>query len=116
VHHEETTVQRFTFAGVGAVALLASGYALAQDEATVAIVPEHEKVIKEYVVQEHVKPIDADGNFAVGTTVPETVELAPVPEQIYTAAPEVKKYRYFYWNNRVVFVDPESRRIVDVVD
>jgi len=109
-------VKRFTFAGVGAIALLASGYALAQDDGTVTIAPEHEKVIKEYVIQEHVKPIDADGNYAVGATVPENVELAPVPEQIYTTAPEVKKYRYFYWNNRVVFVDPDSRRIVDVVD
>jgi hypothetical protein len=109
-------VKRFTFASVGAIALLASGYALAQDEATITIAPEHEKIIRDYVVHEHVKPIDVDQDFAVGATVPDTVELAPVPEQIYTTAPEVKKYRYFYWKNRVVFVDPDSRRIVDVID
>jgi hypothetical protein len=109
-------VKRFAFAGAGVIALLASGYALAQDEATITIAPEHEKIIRDYVVQEHVKPVDVDENFAVGATVPDTVELAPVPEQIYTTAPEVKKYRYFYWKNRVVFVDPDSRRIVDVLD
>jgi hypothetical protein len=109
-------VKKLTFASVGVAALLASGFALAQDDATLTIVPEHEKVIRNYVVQEHVQPVDVDGNFIVGGTVPDTVELSAVPEQIYTTAPEVKKYRYFYWNNRIVFVDPDSRRIVDVVN
>lgn len=109
-------MKKLTFASVGAVALLAGGVAFAQDETTVTIVPAHEKVIKDYVVKEHVQPIDVDGNFAVGATVPQDIELAPVPEQIYTTAPEVKKYRYFYWKDRVVFVDPDSRRIVDVID
>jgi len=109
-------MKKFAFVGASAFALLASGYAMAQDEATVTILPAHEKVIHDYVVQEHMKPVDADGNYIVGGTVPETVELAPVPEQIYTTVPEVKKYRYFYWKDRVVFVDPDTRRIVDVMN
>jgi hypothetical protein len=112
----EIIVKRFTFIGATAgVAVLATGLAFAQD-ATVVIAPEHEKVIKDYVVQEHVRPVDVDTDFTVGATVPENVELAPVPERIYTTAPEVKKYRYFYWKDHVVFVDPDTRRIVDVVD
>ena len=109
-------MKRFTIAGAAAIALFAGGYALAQDEATVTIAPDHEKVIKDYVVHEHVRPINVDENIAVGATIPENVELQPVPEQIYTTAPEVRKYRYFYWKDRVVFVDPDSRRVVDVVN
>lgn len=109
-------MNRFTFAGVGAIALLAGGYAFAQDDATLTIAPEHEKIIRDYVVKEHVRPVNVGEDFAVGATVPDTVELAPVPEQIYSTAPEVKKYRYFYWKDRVVFVDPDSRRIVDVIN
>lgn len=108
-------MKRFPIAGVAAVALLAGGYALAQ-EATLTIAPEHERVIKDYVVKEHMRPVDVDENITIGATVPESVELAPVPEQIITTAPEVRKYRYFYWKDRVVFVDPDSRRVVDIVD
>ena len=109
-------MKRLTIAAAGAVALFAGSAALAQDDASVTIAPEHEKVIKDYVVQEHMRPVDVDENISVGATVPQNVELAPVPERIYTTAPEVRKYRYFYWKNRVVFVDPDSRRVVDIVD
>jgi hypothetical protein len=105
-----------TIAAAGAVALFACGTAFAQDDATLTIAPEHEKIIKDYVVQEHVRPVQVQENFAVGAPVPDGVELSPVPEQIYTTAPEVKKYRYFYWKDHVVFVDPDTRRIVDIMD
>jgi len=105
----------YRVAGAAIVAIVASSMARAQD-ATLTITPEHEQVIREYVVKEHVRPVDMDDNFVVGATVPQTVELAPVPEGIYTTAPEVRRYQYFYWKNRVVFVDPDSRRIVKVVD
>ena len=110
-------MKRLVIAAAGALALFAGGYAIAQDDdATVTIAPEHEKVIKEYVVKEHVRPVDIDENVTVGATIPENVELAPVPEQIYDTAPEVKKYRYFYWKDRVVFVDPDTHKVVDIVD
>jgi hypothetical protein len=110
-------VKLLTFATAGAIALFAGQVAFAQDDsATLTIAPEHEKIIRDYVVKEHVRPATVDETFAVGATVPDTVDIAPVPEQIYTTAPEVKKYRYFYWNNRVVFVDPDSRRVVDIIN
>jgi hypothetical protein len=109
-------VKHLTIAAAGTVALFVAGSAFAQDDATLTIAPEHEKVIKEYVVQEHVRPVEVQQDFAVGATVPDGVQLDAVPEQIYTTAPEVKKYRYFYWKDHVVFVDPETRRVVTIMN
>lgn len=109
-------MKRFVIAGAATCVLFAGGYALAQDEATVTIAPEHEKVIKDYVVKEHVRPVDVNENITVGATIPANVDLEPVPEKIVTTAPEVKRYRYFYWKDRVVFVDPDSRKVVNIVD
>jgi hypothetical protein len=107
-------MKRLRIAGTCAIALFAGSVAMAQD-ATVTIAPEHQTVIKQYVVKERVRPVDVDEDLTVGATVPQTIELAPVPEQIYTTAPEVRNYRYFYWKDRVVFVDPDSRKVVDII-
>ena len=45
---------------------------------------------------------------------PQGVELQPVPEEIYTKVPDARRYEYFDWNGRVVFVDPGSRKVVIV--
>ena len=98
-----------------AAAVLVSGYAMAQDT-TLAIEPAHETVIKQYVVKEHVRPIRVKETLAVGAVVPEDVTLAPVPETLVTEVPEVKSYDYFDWNGKVVFVDPNSRKVVKIID
>jgi hypothetical protein len=30
--------------------------------------------------------------------------------------PEAQRYQYFDWKGRMVFVDPDSRRVVQIVD
>ena len=54
--------------------------------------------------------------MSVGWTVPAEVELAPVPEEIYAEVPTARPYRYFMWNDRVVLVEPGSRRVIEVID
>jgi hypothetical protein len=98
-----------------AAALLASGYALAQD-ATLTIEPAHRTIIKQYVVKEHVRPATIKETVAVGTVLPEDVSLQPVPEEWVTTAPEVKSYEYVDWNGKVVFVEPKTRKVVSIVD
>jgi Ni/Co efflux regulator RcnB len=92
-----------------AVAILA-GPVLAQ---TVVIAPEQRKVIKEYVVQEKVRPHKLQSRVTVGATLPADVELAPVPS---TWGPSFSSYRYVYTGDDVVLVDPSSRRVVEVID
>ena len=98
-----------------AVALLASGYAMAQD-ATLTIEPAHRTVIKQYIVKEHIRPAPIKETVAVGTVLPEDVELQPVPETWATTAPEVKTYDYVDWNGKVVFVEPKTRKVVSIVE
>ena len=92
-----------------AFAMLA-GPAMAQ---TVVIAPEQRKVIKEYVVKEHVRPHKLQSRVTVGATLPADVELAPVPE---TWGPSFHSYRYLYTGEDVVLVDPTSRRVIQVID
>ena len=98
-----------------AAALLASGYAMAQD-ATLTIEPAHRTIIKQYVVKEHVRPATIKETVAVGTVLPADVSLQPVPEEWVTTAPEVKSYEYVDWNGKVVFVEPKTRKVVSIVD
>jgi len=102
-------------AGTIGMSLFAGGYALAQD-ATLIIQPEQRTVIHEYIVKEHVKPMLLKQQIEVGTAIPQDVELAPMPEAIYTKVPESKRYEYFDWKGHAVFVDPDSRKVVQVVD
>ncbi len=98
-----------------AAALLVSGYAMAQ-EAALTIEPAHRTIIKQYIVKERVNPVRVKETIAVGTMVPEEVALQPVPEAIYTEVPEVKDYEYFDWDGKVVFVEPKSRKVIQIVD
>jgi hypothetical protein len=95
--------------------LFAGGYALAQD-ATLIIQPEQRTVVHEYIVKEHVKPMVLKEQVEIGTAIPQDVELAPMPEAIYTKIPASKRYEYFDWNGRAVFVDPDSRKVVQIVE
>ena len=80
---------------------------------SITLAPEQRTKIKQYVVQEKVKPFAAKERFAVGATLPADVELLAVPSDW---GPEVRQYRYVYSNNNVIFVDPSSRRVVQIID
>lgn len=98
-----------------AAAFLASGYAIAQ-EATLTIEPAHRTIIKNYIVKERIRPVRVKETIAVGTVVPTEVALQPVPETLVTDVPEVRSYSYFDWNGKVVFVEPQTRKVVSIVD
>ena len=93
-----------------AAAVLANGPLLAQ---TVVIAPEQCTVIKEYIVNEKIRPHKLQSRVTVGATLPADVVLAPVPE---TWGPAFRTYRYVYTGDDVVLVDPSTRRVVEVID
>jgi len=91
-------MKRIWLVAVAAAGLLASGSAFAQmstetTTTTWTVKPQERTVIKDYVVKEKVRP-----------------------EAIYTRVPEARHYQYFDWDGRVVFVDPDSRKVVQIVD
>lgn len=80
---------------------------------TVQIEPEYRTRIKSYVTEKRVRPITTTERIAVGASVPREVELQAVPSDW---GPSVSKYRYVYSNDRVMFVDPDSRRVIYELD
>ncbi|SLN29187.1 Bacterial SH3 domain protein [Roseivivax jejudonensis] len=79
----------------GAVLGAATGASGAVEEETVT-----------YVRENPVEPVYLNGEVAVGAGVPETVEVYEVPEAGYS---------YLNVNEQTVVVDPETRRIVQVL-
>jgi hypothetical protein len=53
--------------------------------------------------------------LADGQTVPQSVELTPVPSAVVAQIPMIERYRVAVGNNRVVLVDPGTRVVVHVV-
>jgi hypothetical protein len=76
-----------------------------------SLAPEQRTMIREYVVERRV-PVVRE-RVVVGEPVAQEVELQPVP---YEWGPQVRQYRYVYADDHVAFVDPGTRRVVEVVD
>ena len=98
--------------GVAAAAIVATS-AVGQ---TLIIEPQQRTVIRNYVVQQRVQPVEVRERVVVGATIPAEVELAPVPEALYADVPTLRPYRYFVWDNRFVLVEPSSRRVIQIVE
>jgi hypothetical protein len=66
-----------------------------------------------YVVEQHLEPYRYDGDFRVGTVLPETgVTYYDVPAEYHVT----NGYRYTYVNDRPVLVDPRTRQVVQIID
>jgi hypothetical protein len=51
-----------------------------------------------------------------GEVLPDDVELWDIPQSVVTEVPELRTYRYVVYQDEVVVVDPDSRRIVEVIE
>lgn len=81
--------------------------------ATVTIAPEQRTRIKQYVVQQKVRPVQVKERVTVGAVLPAEVEFAAVPSDW---GPELGRYRYVYTNDHVVLVEPSSRRVIQIIE
>lgn len=55
------------------------------------------------------------GGISIGMSLPETVELRPLPSVIVERVPDLRDHRYFIYEDDVVIVDPRSREVVEVL-
>ena len=94
-----------------AAAMMLSGAAMAQ--AVIEIAPEQRSVIRQYVTTHKVAPARVKERVTVGATIPQDVELAPVPSDW---GPSFTRYRYIYTGDDVVLVDPGTRKVIQVID
>lgn len=81
---------------------------------SITIAPEQRTVIHKQLST--TKPVTMQEKVTVGWTVPQTVELQPVPETIVSDVPSVKGYRYFVSEGHVVLVEPQSRKVVTIIE
>lgn len=56
------------------------------------------------------------GGISIGMNLPDSVELRPVPSIIVDRMPSLEGHRYFYYENEIVIVDPDSRQVVYVIE
>lgn len=68
------------------------------------------------VTKEKVKtPPPANLQLSVGSQVPASVELYPLPANVVSQVPSAKQYKYTVAQNQVVLVDPTNMKIVDII-
>jgi hypothetical protein len=113
-------MKRTLFAGIAVLALTAPAFAQTTVTtpapsvgATVTIAPEQRTRIKQYVTEKKVRPVTVKERITVGATLPADVELVAVSGDW---GPELGRYRYVYSDDRVVLVEPSSRRVVQIID
>ena len=115
-------MKRAVLAAVTAVAFFGSAHAFAQTvgvrppdtDTRINVTPEHRTVIKQHVAKENVSSIAVKEQITVGDTFPsKEVQLRDMPPDLGAA---MSKYRYVYANDKVVLVEPESRRVMQIID
>jgi len=95
-----------------ALSITAGTQAFAQT-AVIQVTPEQRTTIREYVVRQKPRSVTIQGDVRVGAPLPADVALVAVPGEW---GPQYSKYRYVYWNDRVVLVDPANRHVVHIVE
>jgi hypothetical protein len=56
------------------------------------------------------------GGISIGMDLPDSVELRPVPSTIVERVPDLEGHRYFFYENEIAIVDPDSRQVVYVIE
>ncbi|MCV9967723.1 DUF1236 domain-containing protein [Pararhizobium sp. BT-229] len=91
------------FIPAAALFLSFSGIALAQT-ATVTVPGE----VRTYVLEQKSPSVTFEGDIAVGTTLPDTVEIHTIPDQA--------EYSCVILNNKRVLVNPKTRAVIEVIE
>ena len=88
---------------------------LQRRRAVVNLTDAQQQLLVEGIVQTEGLPQGQVPDLADGQTVPQNVELMPVPSAVVAQVPMIERYRVAVANNRVVLVDPGTRVVVHVV-
>jgi hypothetical protein len=99
--------------GLVAAALI-GGLAFAQAQAVIELTPEQRTTVYTTITKQKVRAAPAGVTFSVGAVVPAEVELYAMPAAV--EVPTIRRYRYTVWNDQVVLVDPQSRKVVQIIE
>ena len=87
----------------------------ADSGARIRLSPEQRQVIRTIVVQEPACRYEQRIDFFIGIPLPSTTKVCEFPERIISEVPEVRRYRYVVRDEEVVVVDPDERRVIEVI-
>jgi hypothetical protein len=83
---------------------------------TVKITLEQRHIIRELVRELKVNPSKEDLKVGEGDEVPGSVELQPVPPLIGQKVPQIKAHRLYVTARQILLVDPQDKRVVEVIE
>lgn len=111
---------------IGAAILSVPAAALAQtttittttrtERGPLVLTPDQRTTVYKRVVRERVvTPRGEVVEYQIGTRLPQQVELRTFDEDVYTDAPDLRRYRYVYVNDQVLLVDPATSEVVEII-
>ncbi|UDF32149.1 UNVERIFIED_ORG: DUF1236 domain-containing protein (plasmid) [Roseateles sp. XES5] len=84
--------------------------------ASIDVTTEQRTEIHNVIVESDAKPVDIDIDVNIGTIVPRTVELRPLPPRIIEIVPAYRTYKYILLaDGRILIIEPASLKIVYVI-
>ncbi|MBY3227590.1 MULTISPECIES: DUF1236 domain-containing protein [Rhizobium] len=89
---------------ISAAALFLSLGGAAVAQTTTVVVPGE---VKTYVEKQETPSVTFEGDVAVGTALPDTVEIHTIPDQ--------PDYGYVVVNKKRVLVNPKTRTVIEVI-
>jgi hypothetical protein len=107
--------------GLGVLGSVAGAQAPAEQPAaaptqTINLTVENRHVIKEIIKDMHVANTAGEVAMTVGSVVPNSVALQPMPAPIAQKVPQVKSHEFFVKNDQIALVDSKNRKIVEVIE
>jgi hypothetical protein len=83
-----------------------------------SVTTEQRTRVRSVFTEHRVEPVrDLHVSVNVGTRIPHSVHLYPVPEQVITIVPEYRGYEYILLeDNRVAIIDPDTFEVVDIIE
>ena len=76
-----------------------------------ALAPQEQTAVRQYVVRQNVPSVRVQEQVVVGQPLPATVELRALPADVGVQT----QYRYTIVNDQTVLVDPQTRRVIQVI-
>jgi hypothetical protein len=100
-----------TFRSTIAATMLLAGTAIAAAQ-TVVVTPEQETVVREYVTTNPVV-VERPSNFelVVGAIVPDILKPGELADNTLD-----QKYQYVVMDGRTVLIEPQTRKVVHIID
>jgi hypothetical protein len=81
----------------------------------VSLTTEQKTTIRNTVISSGPKVTNVNFNISVGTVVPRTVRVAPVPTTLVSIEPSWRDHMYFIYGDEIIIVEAGTMRIVAVI-